>query len=137
MSGVRLDHVVIHIDDWEKCNDFYRTVLDAELVENPEGARNPLGAVAYRFGDQQLNAHGPWPGLEVPCCEPPLNEPGRADLCFRFPGSADDAAGLLQRHRIAIVEGPRPRFGANGWGTSIYCRDPSGNSIELICYEAS
>jgi len=27
------------------------------------------------------------------------------------------------------------RFGFGGWGTSVYCRDPSGNGIELISYE--
>ncbi len=112
MSPFALDHVVIHIDDWQKSNDFYRVVLGAELVENPEGAHNPLGAWAYRIGEQQLNVHGPWPGLEMPCCEPPRNEPGRADLCFRNPGSAADASALLGRHRIAIEGGPLPRFGA-------------------------
>ncbi len=54
--NVRLDHCVVHVSDWPRSNAFYRDVLGAEL----------LGAGAgwsYRFGDQQLNVHGP--GLDA------------------------------------------------------------------------
>ena len=48
----KLDHCVIHVTDWERSNAFYTTVLGAELVTRPTG-------YAYRFGDKQLNVHGP------------------------------------------------------------------------------
>ena len=51
-SPTKLDHCVIHISDWERSNAFYRDVLGAELVARPAG-------FAYRFGDKQLNVHGP------------------------------------------------------------------------------
>jgi catechol 2,3-dioxygenase-like lactoylglutathione lyase family enzyme len=130
-----LDHVVIHISDWERSNRFYREALGAELVQNPEGADNPLGAWAYRFGNQQLNVHGPWPGRKDTCCPPPLNEPGRADLCFTWPGTPDEARRHLEACGVSVEEGPVKRFGARGWGQSIYCRDPDGSLIELICYQ--
>src|SRR6478752_7226447 len=38
--------------DWKRSNAFYRDVLGAEVVP-----RGPV--VAYRFGDRQLNVHGP------------------------------------------------------------------------------
>jgi catechol 2,3-dioxygenase-like lactoylglutathione lyase family enzyme len=41
---VGFDHTVIRVSDWERSNAFYRDVLGAELVENPEAAGNPLGA---------------------------------------------------------------------------------------------
>ena len=70
---VALDHCVIHVSDWERSNAFYRDVLGAELV--PRGA-----GWAYRFGEMQLNVHGPGiaPGevARVPV------EPGGSDLCF-------------------------------------------------------
>jgi catechol 2,3-dioxygenase-like lactoylglutathione lyase family enzyme len=78
-----LDHVIIHIDDWDAAHQFYAGVLGMERVDNPEGAGNPLGAWAYRLGGQQINVHGPWPGQMDPCCPPPINEVGRADLAFR------------------------------------------------------
>jgi catechol 2,3-dioxygenase-like lactoylglutathione lyase family enzyme len=59
VPGAEFDHVVIHIDNWERSNDFYRRVLGAEVIDNPEGRCNPLGSCAYRVGDQQINVHGP------------------------------------------------------------------------------
>jgi len=135
MERLAFDHAVIHIDDWEACNAFYAEVLGAELVENPEGIDNPFGAWAYRFAGQQINVHGPWPGREAPCCPPPLNEVGRADLCFRTARPPGDTVALLRSHGVAVEAGPMRRFGFGGWGTSVYCRDPSGNGIELISYE--
>ena len=48
----KLDHCVIHVSEWERSNAFYRDVLGAELVARPSGW-------AYRFGNKQLNVHGP------------------------------------------------------------------------------
>jgi catechol 2,3-dioxygenase-like lactoylglutathione lyase family enzyme len=49
---VKLDHCVVHVSDWERSNAFYSAVLGAELIKRPNGW-------AYRFGDNQLNLHGP------------------------------------------------------------------------------
>ncbi len=130
-----LDHVVIHIDNWEACTAFYTGVLDAEVIDNPEGADNPLGSVAYRVGGQQINVHGPWPGKPSPCCPEPFNRVGALDLAFRVDGSAAAAMGRLEALAIEVVDGPVRRFGSRGWGFSVYCHDPSGNGIELITYE--
>jgi catechol 2,3-dioxygenase-like lactoylglutathione lyase family enzyme len=137
MPGIELDHVVIHIDHWDACHAFYIDVLGLGPVDNPEGQTNPLGARAYRLGSQQVKVHGPWPGRASPCRPPPLNEVGRADLAFRSPRSARENVELLRSHGIEVTDGPIRRFGAHGWGTSIYCSDPSGNGVELISYEAS
>ena len=134
MALLELDHVVIHVDDWASCNAFYVDVLGFERIDNPEGRANPLGASAYRLGGQQINVHGPWPGQSEPCCPPPLNEVGRADLAFRTSATAEQNVEMLERSGIRVVAGPVRRFGALGWGTSIYCHDPSGNGVELIAY---
>src|SRR5262245_34337436 len=52
MPPVKLDHCVIHVADWDRSNKFYSEVMGAELVRRPVGW-------AYRFGDKQLNVHGP------------------------------------------------------------------------------
>lgn len=131
---LELDHVVIHVNDWDASNKFYGHVLGAAVLDNPEGQDNPLGAWAYRVGGQQINVHGPWPGRSIPCCEPPLNEVGRADLAFRITGSSAEAEEWLRSHGVEVTDGPMRRFGHGGWGMSVYCRDPSGNGIELISY---
>ena len=137
MQEIELDHVVIHIDDWEACQAFYGGVLGFDRVSNPEAQGNPLGGCAYRVGRQQINVHGPWPGQSTECCPPPFNEVGRADIAFRSTRSTAENVALLRSHGIEISSGPMRRFGARGWGTSIYCLDPSGNGVELISYEDS
>jgi catechol 2,3-dioxygenase-like lactoylglutathione lyase family enzyme len=38
---------------------------------------------------------------------------------------------------LAVIDGPAPRFGAQGVATSIYVRDPDGNTVELRHYPPS
>ena len=45
-----------------------------------------------------------------------------------------DLAALAASGRFDVVDGPAPRFGARGMGTSLYVRDPDGNLIELRYY---
>ena len=129
-----LDHVVIHIDDWEAAHRFYLDVLGMVRVENPEAAGNPLDACSYRIGAQQINVHGPWPGNVGRCCPPPLNEIGRAHLAFSTTMAPDAVIAHMSLHGVPIVAGPISCFGARGTGTSIYCHDPCGNEIEIISY---
>ncbi len=63
-----------------------------------------------------------------------LNEVGRADLGFCTTRPATEDLAWLLSHRIAVEERTTRRFGSRGWGTSVYCRDPSGNGIEVISY---
>ena len=122
-----LDHVVIAVSDWERSNAFYRDVMGAELVglEDPPRWR-------YRFGDLQLNVHGPGmdpkPEARIPA------EPGMADLCFVWSGRVDEAIDHLERQGVEIVEGPVPRNGARGPGQSVYFSDPDGSLLEFIVY---
>jgi catechol 2,3-dioxygenase-like lactoylglutathione lyase family enzyme len=123
----RLDHVVVAVSDWERSNAFYRDVLGAELVPRGDGW-------AYRFGEQQLNLHGP--GLEPhPVAAEPVR-PGNSDLCFVWDGAVDAALAHLREHGVEVELGPVERHGAQGAGTSVYFRDPDGSLLELISYES-
>ena len=126
-TPIRLDHCVIHVADWERSNSFYRDVLGAELVEAG-------GGWAYRFGGQQLNLHGP--GVDAtPLARLPVR-PGNSDLCFVWPGPIGGAAGHLAARGVEVELGPVRRFGAGGYGMSVYFRDPDGSLLELISYES-
>ncbi|HEX4992165.1 MAG TPA: VOC family protein [Rubrobacteraceae bacterium] len=125
MPNVKLDHCVIHVSDWESSNTFYRDVLGAELVPRESGW-------SYRFGDEQLNLHGP--GVSpAPVAKLPV-QPGNSDLCFEWPGPIDEAREHLERNGVEVEMGPVERSGARGTGTSVYFRDPDGSLLEFISY---
>jgi catechol 2,3-dioxygenase-like lactoylglutathione lyase family enzyme len=117
---------VIAVSSWERSNAFYRDVLGAELVELEHGRW------AYRFGDQQLNVHGPG-STPSPRARKPI-EPGNSDLCFRWECDAATAVAHLTAHGVVPELGPVARQGGAGRGTSVYFRDPDGTLLELIAY---
>jgi catechol 2,3-dioxygenase-like lactoylglutathione lyase family enzyme len=121
-----LDHVVIAVSDWERSNDFYVRVLGAELLELDRGR------YAYRFGQQQLNVHGPG-STPSPRAVDPVR-PGNSDLCFVWEGTAEEAAAHLRSCEVEVEVGPAGRTGARGAGTSVYFRDPDGSLLEFISY---
>ena len=107
MTNVKLDHCVIHVSDWERSNAFYRDVLGAEVVK--QGVRT-----AYRFGDTQLNLHGP--GVTGgPIAKLPVM-PGNSDLCFEWDGPIGGAVEHLKRCAVPIEEGPGCTLGCEGAG---------------------
>jgi len=129
LSGVpptSFDHCVIHVTDWERSNAFYRDVVGAEVV--------PIGSgFSYRFGDTQLNLHGP--GVEATPVARIAVAPGNSDLCFTWDGPIDDAVGHLEHHGVEVELGPVDRFGVRGAGRSVYFRDPDGSLLEFISYQ--
>jgi catechol 2,3-dioxygenase-like lactoylglutathione lyase family enzyme len=126
--GIRLDHSVIAVSDWDVSNRFYRDVVGAELVDHGPGR------VAYRLEDTQLNVHGPGVDVSNNVARLPV-QPGNSDLCFVWPGPINEAVEHLGRHGVEVETGPVDRFGAQGQGTSVYFRDPDGALLEFISYD--
>ena len=125
MPKLKFDHCVIHVSDWERSNVFYREVMGAEVVRRGKGW-------VYRFGDMQLNCHGP--GLDpTPVARLPV-QPGNSDLCFEWLGPIADAKAHLEAHGVAVELGPVERSAMRGGGTSLYFRDPDGSLLEFISY---
>ncbi|HVV79336.1 MAG TPA: VOC family protein [Pseudolabrys sp.] len=127
MPPTKLDHCVIHVSDWARSNKFYSEVMGAELVPRPTGGS------AYRFGDKQLNVHGP--GVKPAEVARLPVQPGNSDLCFEWMGPISDAVAHLKAHGVAIEAGPMRRFGAKGAGSSVYFRDPDGSLMEFMSYK--
>ncbi|MFZ0089357.1 MAG: VOC family protein [Solirubrobacteraceae bacterium] len=120
------DHCVIHVSDWERSNPFYRDVLGATLIDRGDGTW------AYRFGEAQLNVHGP--GVTAhPLARVPVAA-GNSDLCFEWWGPIEQAIDHLRSRGVAPEEGPVARHGVKGGGMSVYFRDPDGSLMEFISY---
>ena len=124
----KLDHSVVHVSNRAVSDAFYRDVLGAELID--------IASIRmYRFGDVQLNVHGP--GLDAkPVARIPV-PPGGSDLCFEWDGPIDGAVEHLKRHGVVVDCGPQTGFGAKGLGDSVYFRDPDGALLEFIAYTRS
>jgi catechol 2,3-dioxygenase-like lactoylglutathione lyase family enzyme len=101
-----------------------RDVLGAELIGDSDGV------AMYRFGEQQLNVHGP--DLDPhPVARLPV-QPGGSDLCFAWDGPIQAAVDHLRGFEVEIELGPVGRRGARGEAMSVYFRDPDGTLLELI-----
>lgn len=126
MKGIKLDHCVIHVSNWDCSNEFYSKVLGAEII--------PIGnGFSYRFGTTQLNCHGP--NIDGTPVAKIKVMPGGSDLCFIWEKSIEELQQHLSNYAIDIELGPVKRFGVHGEGISFYFRDPDGSLMEFIKYE--
>src|SRR5260370_38858484 len=123
----RLDHLVLTCTDVEQTASWYQRVLGMEREEF--GARN---RTALRFGGQKINLDPV--GMEARPNTASVPVPGAQNLCFITAMGANDVANHLRECGITIVEGPAAKVGALGPMTSVYCRDPDGNLIEIATY---
>ena len=127
----RLDHLVVTCRDVTISASWYQRVLGMDVEEFGEQNRTAL-----KFGGQKINLrpaeatqHEWWTGEAG-------GVPGTADLCFIVTVDADQIIAHLQQCGVAVAQGPVPKAGALGPITSVYCRDPDGNLIEISTYGA-
>jgi catechol 2,3-dioxygenase-like lactoylglutathione lyase family enzyme len=125
-----IDHLVLNVADVEASAAWYVRALGMRRVdfESRSGMR-----VAVHFGTQKINLRPrdadivEWFTGDAPVA-------GSADLCFVTQASPDAVKAHWQALGIVIEAGPVERAGARGPMTSLYCRDPDGNLIEVATY---
>jgi catechol 2,3-dioxygenase-like lactoylglutathione lyase family enzyme len=123
----RIDHVVMNTRDVENTASWYVKVLGFK--------REPIGPqqrVSLRFGLQKFNLRPTGDAAWGTC---PVEEPGALDLCFMTKGPLTEVIRHLGECGVEIVHGPFSQIGALGEMTSVYCRDPDDNLIEIASYE--
>ncbi|MGH7121000.1 MAG: VOC family protein [Acetobacteraceae bacterium] len=122
----RIDHLVITCTDLERSASWYQRVLGMERE-----TFGPNRRTALRFGSQKLNLHQA--GAEfLPNAS--RAQPGSTDLCFITAIAATDVVRHLGTCGVQIEAGPVAQTGALGPMTSVYCRDPDGNLVEIATY---
>ena len=123
-----IDHVVLRIADLEKSLAFYVGVLGCAVEKRQED----IGLIQLRAGRSQIDLV-PLEGKRGKAGGAPPGTEGRNVDHVALEIDAFDEGALrahLERHGIAVDEVKR-RFGARGYGPSLYIADPDGNKIEL------
>jgi len=124
------DHYAITVADMDATIAFYRTVLGAEILWEKQFREGKIPVISMQLGANRMNVHQA-KAPAAPHARQPM--PGSADLCLRWDGPIADAAAMLKKNGVAVLEGPVPRPAADGvWGQSVYFRDPDGNLLELL-----
>ncbi|MGE0736852.1 MAG: VOC family protein [Alphaproteobacteria bacterium] len=123
-----LDHVVLRVRDVAKVQKFYCDALGCTVDK-----------IQAQFGLTQLRAGRSL--IDLIDIEGPIGKRGGAPpgaearnmehFCLRVE-PFDEAAIVahLQKHGVEIGQSGR-RYGADGYGPSIYVSDPEGNVVEL------
>jgi glyoxylase I family protein len=115
-----LDHVVLRVGNLDRAIEFYEKVLGCHVERTLDEPK----LVQLRAGASLIDL--------VPASPPPQIGARNMDhFAVRVDGF--DAAALtrhLRRHGIAVGE-VRERYGAEGYGPSLYISDPDGNTVEL------
>ena len=132
-----MDHIVLNVEDDEKMIAFYSNVLKLvpERLEEYRAGEVPFPSVRLNSNTIiDLFPKKMW------------QKSGRAGqghdnlnhFCFALSkGMWENLSERLEANNVDIEDGPAPRWGAHGTGTSIYFRDPEGNLIEARYYEGN
>jgi catechol 2,3-dioxygenase-like lactoylglutathione lyase family enzyme len=127
MPILGIDHVVIRCRDLPRAVDFYCDGLGCAVAWR----RPDLGLVHLRAGAALIDlvdiAGRLGGGGEAP-------DQARANLDHFCLSVAPFEPDFLIARIVAAggaAEAPQRRYGAEGYGMSLYCRDPEGNRIEI------
>ena len=123
-----IDHVVLRIRDETAMLRFYRDVLGCRV----ERRLDDIGLIQLRAGDALIDLVPVEGELGRMGGAAPGREGRNMDhLCLRVePFEADALARHLKAAGVEPGEVKR-RYGAEGFGPSLYLEDPEGNVVEL------
>lgn len=122
-----IDHLVLNVANVEASAAWYAKVLGMQIVHDH-------GRTALLFGTQKITlrpasmSKEAWFTADHPIA-------GSDDLCFLTDSSPQAVRDHLYACDVPIEVGPIARDGARGPMTSLYCRDPDGDLIEIASYD--
>ncbi|WP_213769735.1 VOC family protein [Bradyrhizobium sp. dw_78] len=120
---VGIDHVVFRVTSVERTVTFYNDVLGLRV----ERIFDKIGLHQVRCGNNLIDLIGLKAGETLP---PPQSR-GIEHLCLSVEADLDELVEYLKAKGYPPFMGPMEVYGARGFGTSVYIRDPDGYEIEL------
>ncbi len=130
-----MDHIVLNVENDEKMIAFYSKVLMFAPERLEEYSAGDVPFPSWRLNSNTIIDLFPktmWQkNARVAQGGENLNH-----FCIALSKKTwEDLLERLKASNVTIEEGPVPRWGAHGTGTSIYFQDPEGNLIEARYYE--
>lgn len=128
MQILGIDHVVLRCRDLGVMLRFYTNVLGCSVAKR----NDRLGIIHLRAGVAQIDLAGVDGELGLAGGAPPGKEGHNVDhICLRIePFDPEDLRVHFLNHGIDLGA-VHHNFGAEGYGSAVYLKDPEGNSIEL------
>jgi glyoxylase I family protein len=119
-----LDHVVLRVSDLDRAIGFYQRVLGCHVERELQQPR----LVQLRAGSSLIDL--------VPSLAPTQREEGRTErnmdhFAVRVIGFDAERLNAHLRQNGIDPGDVHERYGAEGYGPSIYISDPDGNTVEL------
>jgi catechol 2,3-dioxygenase-like lactoylglutathione lyase family enzyme len=127
VSGLRpigFDHIVLVVADVERSLAWYVDAVGAGPVRVEEWRRGEAPFPSVRFGPETI--------IDLIPGERGEGRGNLDHLCVVV--EPTDLAAMRDSGRFDVLDGPATRYGAQGDGTSLYVRDPDGNTVELRYY---
>ena len=123
-----IDHVVIRVESLDRMIAFYCNVLSCQLEKGP----GDNGLAQLRAGDSLIDLVDVASALGRSGGGQPHRENGNMDhVCLQIePWQEDKLTAHLSKHKVEHGE-IAARYGALGYGPSLYLKDPEGNTVEL------
>ncbi|MEV6977585.1 VOC family protein [Kitasatospora sp. NPDC093806] len=116
------DHLVLNVGDVERSLEFYSGLLGLEPVRVDEWRAGKAPFVSVRISPETI--------IDLTARE--RGESNVDHICLTV--DPLDWQEVLDAGTFDVLEGPVDRYGARGNATSIYVRDPDGNTVELRWY---
>lgn len=123
------DHLVLRVDDLDGALSFYTEVLGLEPLRVDEFRRGEVPFPSVRISENSL--------IDL---VPKSRMPGSNNVdhfCLVVEGALGELAAELEARGVKMTGESGRRWGAHGYGDSIYVMDPEGNTIELKSYAGS
>jgi catechol 2,3-dioxygenase-like lactoylglutathione lyase family enzyme len=117
-----LDHVVLNVTDVERSLAFYCDELGLAPERVEEWRRGEILFPSVRVDESTI----------IDLLATPRTGENADHLCLVV--DPVDLDAVKASGRFDVVDGPATRFGARGNGTSLYVKDPDGNTVELRHY---